>query len=275
VIGIAAAAVGAVLFYLSGPVSGGAWEPHQEIASALFTIAFFLALAAHRHRAAWTMLVLNAAVREDCGLLLALPLLALWLCNRWSGRSEGLGGEHRKLLIYAGSSALISIAVFAVKRVFFHQVDIINDFYFGPDPFSHLSWILIVARFKYTLVDLQFVWMPGLVLAAAALWLRDWRLLVGWAAFTPYWLVNFVSKGDFNAQLISYKPFPFILTMVWPALIALTEPGLNRAGSDLYKPLSYCLRWSRSTVTASSCCRRSALRISRRLGCRSLELKQH
>jgi hypothetical protein len=69
-VGIAAAVAGALVFYLSGPVSGGAWEPHQEIASALFTIAFFLALAAHRYRAAVVMLVLNAAVREDCGLLL-------------------------------------------------------------------------------------------------------------------------------------------------------------------------------------------------------------
>lgn len=226
--GIAVAAVGALLFDLSGPVSGGAWEPHQEIASALFTIAFFLALAAHRYRAAWTMLVLNAAVREDCGLLLALPLLALWLCNRWSGRSEGIGGERRKLLIYAVSSALISIAVFVIKQVFFHQVDIINDFYFGPDPFSHLSWSLIVARFKYTLVSLQFVWIPGVVLAAAALWLRDWRLLVGWAAFAPYWLVNFLAKDPVSAQLIHYKAFPYILTMVWPALIALAEPAPNR-----------------------------------------------
>jgi hypothetical protein len=94
--GIAIAAAGALMFYLSGPVSSGAWEPHQEIASALFTIAFFLALAGRRHRTAVAMLVLNATVREDCGLLLALPLLGLWLCNRWTGRSGGLGADRRK-----------------------------------------------------------------------------------------------------------------------------------------------------------------------------------
>jgi hypothetical protein len=226
--GIAVAAAGALVFYLSGPVSGGAWEPHQEIACALFTIAFFLALSARRHRIAVAMLVLNAAVREDCGLLLALPLFGLWLCNRWTGRCDGLGGEQRRLLTYAASSALISVAVFAAKRVFFHEVDIISDFYFGPDPFAHLSLKLIGERIEYTLLYLQFVWMPGVLLVLGAIWLRDPRLVIGWAAFAPYWLVNFLSKSDFNAQLISYKPFPFILTMVWPALIAFAEPAPDR-----------------------------------------------
>jgi hypothetical protein len=243
--GIAIAAAGALVFYLSGPVSGGAWEPHQEIASAFFTIAFFLALAARRHRVAAVMLVLNAAVREDCGLLLALPLLGLWLCNRWTERGDGLGADRRKLLIYAAVSALISVAVFAVKRIFFHEVDIISDFYFGPQPFAHLSLTLIGQRIEYTLLDLQFVWAPGVVLAAAAIWLRDPRLLVGWIAFAPYWLVNFVAKGEFNAQLISYKPFPFILAMVWPALIALAEPTPDRRRWGSSRPRCWHQRWWR------------------------------
>jgi hypothetical protein len=67
-----------------------------------------------------------------------------------------------------------------------------------------------------------------LVLALAAIWLRDPRLFVGWGAFAPYWLVNFLAKEAVNPQLISYKPFPFILTMVWPALIALADPTPNR-----------------------------------------------
>jgi hypothetical protein len=226
--GIAIAAAGALMFYLSGPVSSGAWEPHQEIASALFTIAFFLALAGRRHRTAVAMLVLNATVREDCGLLLALPLLGLWLCNRWTGRSGGLGADRRKLLIYAATSALIAIAAFTVKRTFFREVDIISDFYFGAHPLAHLSWKVIGERIGHTLFYLQFVWMPGVFLALGALWLRDPRLFIGWIAFAPYWLVSFLAKDEASSQLSSYKPFPFILTIVWPALIALAEPAPDR-----------------------------------------------
>ncbi len=226
--GIFIAAVGSLVFYLSGPVSSGVWEPHQEIASALFTIAFFLAFAAHRHCIAVAMLVLNASVREDCGLLLALPLLGLWICSRWTGREDGLGRERREVLLYAASSAAISVAAFAAKRAFFHEVDIISDFYFGADPFRHLSWEIVAERISYTLVYAQHLWMPGLVLAGAAIWLRDPRLLVGWITFAPYWLVNLLSKVDDYAHMVSYRPFPFILTMVWPAVIAAAETEANR-----------------------------------------------
>src|SRR5262249_23137176 len=116
--GIAVGTVGALIFYLSGPVSGGSWYPHQEVVSAFFTLGFFVALARGRHRVAIAMLVLNALVREDCGLLLALPLLCLWLCNWWTGRISGLGAD-RRLLIYAAASILLSVAAFAVKRTFF------------------------------------------------------------------------------------------------------------------------------------------------------------
>ena len=40
--------------------------------------------------------------------------------------------------------------------------------------------------------------------------------------------MNFLAKDPVSAQLITYKPFPFILTMVWPALIALGEPAPDR-----------------------------------------------
>jgi len=161
-------------------------------------------------------------------LLLALPLLGLWLCNKWSDRRDGLGADRRTVLIFAVGSALLSVAAFAVKRAFFHEVDIIGEFYFGADPFGHLSWTVIAERARYTLLYVQYLWMPGIVLAAAALWLRDPRLIVGWIAFMPYWLVNLLSKVEGYAHMDSYRPFPFILTMVWPALIALAEPAPDR-----------------------------------------------
>jgi hypothetical protein len=72
------AAAGSLAFYLSGPVNSAQWEPHEEIASALFTAGFFLAWGLERRWMAALMLVLNAMVREDCGMLLALPLFLLW-----------------------------------------------------------------------------------------------------------------------------------------------------------------------------------------------------
>ena len=71
---------GTMLFYCSGLITVGQFEPHQEYASALFMVGFFVAWALDRWPWAVAMLLLNATVREDCGALLAFPLflLAVW-----------------------------------------------------------------------------------------------------------------------------------------------------------------------------------------------------
>ena len=45
----------------------------------------------------------------------------------------------------------------------------------------------------------------------AAIWLRDLRLVIGWLAFFPFWLFNFFSVFDANANLEAYRTFPLIL----------------------------------------------------------------
>jgi hypothetical protein len=85
------AALASFAFYLSRPVNSDQWEPHEEIASALFTVGFFVAWSLGRRWIAIAMIVLNVAVREDCGMLLALPLFLLWVHDRWLRRDTGVG----------------------------------------------------------------------------------------------------------------------------------------------------------------------------------------
>jgi hypothetical protein len=146
----------------------------------------------------------------------------------------------------AGFSALLSVTAFVVKRLFFNEVDIFSVFYYGPQPFAHLSFEIIADRAHSTIVHRQYLWLPGLVLAAGAVWLRDARLVIGWAAFLPYWLLNFFSILDLNAELGSYKAFPYILTTIWPAVLALRSPagtrralGIVQAGVLLVATLSF------------------------------------
>ena len=221
------AALGSFAFYLSGPVNGGQWEPHQEIASALFTAGFFIAWSLGREWIAIAMIVLNVAVREDCGMLLALPLFLLWAHDRWIRRNTGAGAS-RHTFRYALFSALLSAVAFAVKRLFFNRFDTIATFYYGTHPFAHLSPGVISDRLQFTILHGQYLWLPGLVLLIGAVWLRDLRLVIGWAAFFPYWLVNFFSVLDVSAELGGYKAFPLILTMIWPAVIALRSPPQSR-----------------------------------------------
>jgi hypothetical protein len=90
------------------------------------------------------------------------------------------------------------------------------------------------------------LWLPGLVLLLAAIWLRDRRLVVGWVAFFPYWLFNFLSIGDLNFWLGTYKAFPLILTIIWPALLALRSPPQTRGALGIVQAavlVSASLSW--------------------------------
>jgi hypothetical protein len=90
------AALASFAFYLSGPVNSGQWEPHQEIASALFTAGFFVAWSLGRRWIAIAMIVLNVAVREDCGMLLALPLFLLWVHDWRRSICSFIARSHRR-----------------------------------------------------------------------------------------------------------------------------------------------------------------------------------
>ena len=242
------AALGSFAFYLSGPVNSGQSEPHQEIASAIFTAGFFIAWGLGRGRIAIAMIVLNVAVREDCGMLLALPLFLLWAHDRWiCGNTSA--GSSRHTFGYALFSALLSAMAFAVKRLFFNRFDTIATFYYGAHPFAHLSSGVISDRLQFTILRGQYLWLPGLVLLIGAVWLRDLRLVIGWAAFFPYWLFNFFSILDVSAELGGYKAFPLILTMIWPAIIALRSPLQARSALGVVQIavlLSATVSWENS-----------------------------
>jgi hypothetical protein len=221
---------GSLLVYCSGEITVGQFEPHQEYASALFMIACFVAWAMERRNLAITCIVLNATVREDCGALLAMPLLSLALLGWWRERRAGPTRDTVRLFLFAGISIALSAASLAVKHVYFYQLDVMTAVYYDPWPnsFAHLSGRIIMERLRMTL-NARYLWLPGLVLCIGALVLRDARIAVGWMAFFPYWLFNFLSKAALSAVLGTYKVFPLILMLVWPAIIGIKAPQRRRA----------------------------------------------
>ena len=97
-----------------------------------------------------------------------------------------------------------------------------SAFYYAPWPnsFAHLSGPIIIGRLKSIIFNVQYIWVPALLLCAGAALLRDVRLSFAFFAYLPYWIFNFFSRSDTNAELGSYKPFPFVLMLVWPAILA-------------------------------------------------------
>lgn len=214
---------GTLLFYCCGAVAVGRFEPHQETASTLFMVAFFAAWAFRRPGWMLAMLVLNATVREDCGLLLAFPLALLAGHAAWRGEAQ----EARRLAGLALLSSLLSLLAIAAKQAWFTRFDVLSAVYYPPWPnsFAHLSAAVLRHRVHLVLVEAQSLWLPGLALCLAALWRRDARLAIGFAAFVPFWVFNFFSLLDLNVTLGSYKSFPLVLMLVWPAILAIRGGG--------------------------------------------------
>jgi hypothetical protein len=227
---IVPAFAGTVLFYCSGQITVGQFEPHQEYASALFMVGFFIAWALDRWRWAVAMLLLNATVREDCGALLAFPLFLLAAHAWWRERRTGVTRATVRLFVLALVSTLLSVVAVVIKRQYFQLFDVMSLIYYAPWPnsFAHLSGPIIMGRLKSVVLGTQYVWIPGLLLCVVAALLRDIRLTFAFVAFLPYWIFNFFSILDMNAILGSYKSFPFVVMLVWPAILAVGTSAHRR-----------------------------------------------
>ena len=243
------AVVGTLALYLSGEILNAQWEPHQEITSALLTLGFFVTWSGRRTAAAITCLVLNAAVREDCGMLLALPLFVLAAHDVWIHRAawrrqfiQSLSLRVPGALGCALLSTALSVVCFVVKKKFFSGHDVVAAFYYG-DAFNHLTGDLLRQRLDYYLEHAQYLWLPGIAVLGGAVLLRDARIAIGWIAFFPYWLFSFLSQGELNADMGSYKAFPFVLSLLWPALLLRIAPESRRKG----------LAWVQAAVLAAGC----------------------
>jgi len=207
---------------MSGPVTESNWEPHQEIISSLLMIAFFMAWATERPFLAVVSLLAHATVREDCGVLLALPLICLWLLEKWEHiRSpERTDAQRFATGKYALLSLLCSVVAFAIKARVPNTLNTIDVFYYSKAaPFAHLSWQLLADRMHF-LIKQEYMLAMAIVLAAASIALRSWRPFIGWVAFLPYFIFSFLSKMDLAANFSSYKGHPYFLALVWPAILA-------------------------------------------------------
>lgn len=225
------ASLGALALFCSQTVFEGQWEPHIEVASPIFFLLLLRAWQLRHYRSAIFWLVLNAAIREDLGVVYAMPIGLLATAQYFEARSQDAKLAQERLrwgLSLVTLSVALSVIAFAVQRRFFPGVDVLNTFYFDADhPFQHISGRLLLDRARFILTYHQGLWLPVLAIMIAGALFRDRQLLVGAFAFAPYFLINFISKMDLSATFGSYKSFPLAVVMLWPTVIAMGRQ--NRA----------------------------------------------
>lgn len=222
------------LLLCSQSVYSDSWELHMELMSPLFALLAFHAWQLRAYRWALLWLLMNAAIREDIGAIYAVVLALLAGAQYLMLRSENPVLAKEKIRAAAwlvGISIGYTALAFIVQLTFFPgAADILNNeqYFTKENTFSHLTGDLLAGRLHVIAFERTGIWLPLVALAFGAFLLKNPALLAGALGLLPYWLINFFSKLDLAATMDTYRPFPFILILLWPALMAIDQPAVQR-----------------------------------------------
>ncbi len=229
------AGLGTVLFFFSQSVFQGAWEMHMEFFSPLLALLMFQSWQLRRYKTALAWLLLNAAVREDIAAINAVMLALLVAAQWWDAHVDYpvLAKERLRWgCLLVGVALVYTVAAFAIQKIFFHPF-VMDMLYFPQDDrFGHITGSLLAKRAAVIFFTRPGLWLPMLVLMAGAVVLRDKQLLAAPLGILPYWLVFYFAKFDGGAIMDTYRPFAFVILLLWPALMAL---GQSRASRRRYR----------------------------------------
>jgi hypothetical protein len=225
------AGLGALLLFISQSVFFGAWEMHMEFFSPPLALLMFWSWQQRRYRAALAWMLLNATVREDIAAITGVTLTLLVAAQYLAARRTDIMLARERLrwgCILVGIALLYTIAVFAIQKMFFHPF-VIDMLYFPKDdPFGHITRELLAQRALTIFHERAGLWLPMLALVAGALVLRDPQLLAAPLGIIPYWFIFFIAKFEGGAIMDTYRPFPFVVLMLWPALMAINQHWSHR-----------------------------------------------
>ncbi len=202
----------AVAFASSGLVLWMVAYPHFEVAVPGLTCVVLAALVTGRRRTAWSCLVLAAAVKQDAGVHLALAILPLWYLR---GHGIAMGSTRRQLAIAIGVALASTIIGITVQHLAFHPVGRLTQAYVGTPPYAHLDAGLLTARaWRFVATD-QAIYYPFLASCLVALFRRDAKYLLGWAACVPWLVFNLFAVEDSKAAFDAYGVAPFLVGVFW------------------------------------------------------------
>jgi hypothetical protein len=214
----AAAALLAMLFSFNGLALAIARYPHFEILLAGSVICFAVALAQRRLVAAGLFFALALATREDAGFHLFALLFVLVALNRWYGIPWR---DQRAELWFAALGLGYSLAVVAVQTALASGPSALALTYTGEPPFATLTVAKVATRLVGLLAFRSYLVLPAAVATIWALRARNPYILVGYAAFVPWFLLQIVARSDIAGTLSGYYAFPFMIASFWPLIGAM------------------------------------------------------
>lgn len=226
--GVLLAGLGALMLFAGQVMVNGSWEMRIDFAAPMFAILAFRAYQQRHYRMAAVWITFMASVREDMGVVFAIPLFLL-ACTQWVMQHYDERALARERLRCGIMLSILSVGLAAlsyyVQTSLFHVFDQVNvSYYTLSDPFGHITEDLLTKRAWTIFYTKPGVWLPLAILLLASAFFRDAELLAGAIGFLPYLLAMFLAKMELAGLLESYKPFPLVVAMLWPAIVVLQKP---------------------------------------------------
>jgi len=219
---LAALAIG---FSFNGIIMQGIWMSHIEYAIPLCIFLFILSYACGRYWPAAFFFVLTLSIREDAGFHLTAVAGLLGLIK---------AVEKRSIKSVIPEICIITCAciysIFACWLTYHFHVayygandSIFANIYSGHPFYAHLTWRLLSERAHAIFIDRVYLWLGFLVTMVWAIYKRNAYLAVGFAAYIPWFMLNWTAINDNTGWLYAYYPYPFALSLGWPVLAALYQ----------------------------------------------------
>ena len=201
-------------FLFSGFVMAYNNYPHYEIYAVAFGLLFLLNLGERKYPQATFYFLLSLIVREDIGFHLAGLLICIQVLKFSKEKFF-----HTREFLFIVSGILYSVSALTCQKLFFGEFKVVN-IYFGSS-LSHLSLDILYQRLTAIFSTKQFLWVPILTLASAAISLRSSEIALGIIAFIPWFLFNILSANPLAATFQLYFTLFFIFVVFWPSLMHL------------------------------------------------------
>lgn len=205
--------------------------PHFEGWFIVFGLAFLFALFRKKLLLATAAFSAALLLREDmgfhlCGVLIVVGLGALISRRRWDR-------EIGTWCTFAVAGFVWSCAAVALMKVLFPGDDAFSRVYLGDPPLAHLTANDMAIRIVAHIETKGYLWLPLGVYLVWAWTQRSWWVLLGYAAFLPWIMVNFFARSLAAATLALYYSFPLALALLWPLVgRAVFKPTRERGRSD-------------------------------------------
>lgn len=213
-------------FAFNGVVMQGVWMPHFEYAIPAGILMFLVHFK--RGNIPWAIFffALTLSLREDAGLHIAAVLFLL-IAVQWL-RTRSLPSLKPDMAFALAACAYSAIAFgfgFYLRWIYGTTVSVFQLIYTGTPPYAHLSMQILGERAMTILRDSCYLYTGLFVSLAWAIRRRNVYWIIGFAAYMPWFVVNWTAANSNTGVLYAYYAFPFVLSMGWPCIAILCRYG--------------------------------------------------